>query len=75
MVIPICDPTLKYRRIDFEYFLSILGALSEYHNKTMNVKALIRIELLLDEGEGSLTNFYESSTLLINGLSALLMID
>jgi hypothetical protein len=41
----------------------------------MNVNALIRIELPLDEGEGYYSNFYESSNLLINGLSTLLMID
>jgi hypothetical protein len=61
--------------IDLEYFLTIVGALSEYHNKTMNVRALIKIELPLDEGEGYHSNFYESSNLLTNGLSALLMID
>lgn len=47
-----CDPTLKYRRIDFEYFLSIVGALSEYHNNTLNAGVLIRIGLPLDKGEG-----------------------
>jgi len=44
MVIPTCDPTLKYRKIDFEYFLSIVGALVEYHNNTMKGGVLIRIE-------------------------------
>lgn len=47
-----CEPALKYRRIDFEYFLSIVGALLEYHNNTLNAGVLIRIGLPQDKGEG-----------------------
>jgi len=39
--------------IDLEYFFTIVGALSEYHNKTMKVRILIRIEKPSGEGEGT----------------------